>query len=260
MNQMRKLISTELLKSRKSKVIWITFISFTLLPIMGGFFMFVLKHPDFAKTSGLLGAKAQLAGSADWPSFFSLLAQGIAIGGLFVFGFITSWIFGREYSDRTVKDLLALPFPRTSVPIAKFITALIWSTLVTAWVIGIGFIVGQVIGLPQWSAEVWQHGLYVLVVTSVLTILLSTPVALFACYGRGYLAPLGFVIMTMILSQIIGAIGYGSFFPWSIPALFSNVTGEGNLLSVTGVSIILITSLIGFISTLSFWWFADQNG
>jgi ABC-2 type transport system permease protein len=37
-----------------------------------------------------------------------MLAQGIAIGGLFVFGFIMSWIFGREYTDRTMKDLLAL--------------------------------------------------------------------------------------------------------------------------------------------------------
>ena len=260
MNQMHKLIATELLKSRKSKVIWITFAAFTLLPVMGGFFMFVLKHPDFAEKSGLLGAKAQLAGSADWSSYLSLIAQGIALGGLFVFGFITSWIFGREYTDRTVKDLLSLPFPRIYVPIAKFVTEIQRSSLVTVWIIGISFIVGQVIGLAQWSAEVWQHGLYVLLITSVLTILLSTPVALFACYGRGYLAPLGFVIMTMILSQIIAVIGYGSYFPWAIPALFSNVSGEGNLLGATSVIIILITSLIGFISTLSFWRFADQNG
>ncbi|MFD2043447.1 ABC transporter permease [Ornithinibacillus salinisoli] len=260
MNQIGKLVASELLKSRRSKVIWITFVAFTLLPIMGGFFMFVLKHPDFAEQSGVLGAKAQLAGAADWPSYFGLLAQGVAIGGLFVFGFINSWIFGSEFADRTVKDLLALPFPRIYVPVAKFITAFIWSFLLIAWVIIIGLIIGGVIGLPQWSVEVWHHGLYVLVVSSVLTILLSTPVALLACYGKGYLAPIGYVIMTLILSQIIAAIGYGSYFPWAIPAMFSNVSGEGNILSNTGLVIVLVTSIIGISSTLAYWRFADQNG
>jgi hypothetical protein len=37
-------------------------------------------------------------------------------------------VFGREYSDRTVKDLLALPIPRTLVVAAKFI--LKWLTLI----------------------------------------------------------------------------------------------------------------------------------
>lgn len=260
MHEMLNLISAELLKSRKSKVIWIVFFAFTILPLMGGFFMFVLKHPGLAEKSGLLGAKAQLAGSAGWPSYFMLLSQGIAIGGLIVFGFITSWIFGREYTDRTVKDLLALPFPRTYVAIAKFITVFIWSSFATVWVIGIGFIVGWGIGLSQWSANVWQHGLSMLLLTALLTILLNPPVAFLACCGRGYLAPLGFVIITMILSQIVAAIGYGSYFPWAIPALFSNVTGGGYILELTSLIILIMTGLLGFVSTLSYWRFADQNG
>ncbi|ALX50203.1 bacitracin ABC transporter permease [Lentibacillus amyloliquefaciens] len=259
MLKMCALISTEFLKSRKSKVIWITFIAFTILPLMGGLFMFVLKHPYFAEKSGLLAAKAQIAGSADWPSYLMLLSQGIAIGGIFVYGFITSWIFGREYTDCTVKDLLSLPFPRAYVPIAKFITVFIWSTLLTIWVIGIGFIVGMVIGLPQWSTNVWQHGLSMLSITFILTILLNPPVAFLACYGRGYLAPLGFIIMTIILSQIVAVIGYGSYFPWAIPAMFSNVSGEGSILELEGLIIIIMTAFIGFAGTLGFWRFADQN-
>ena len=253
------LIEMEFLKSVKSKAIWISFIAFTILPLMGGFFMFVLKHPDFAKKAGLLGAKAQLSGSADWPSYFTLLGQGIAVGGLFVFGFITSWIFGREYADKTVKDLLALPFPRIYVPIAKFATAILWSVLLTVWVIAVAFINGEIIGLPLWSTEVWQHGLYVLTITSLLTIILSSPVAFFACYGRGYLAPIGFIILSVIFSQIIGVIGYGHYFPWAIPAIFSNVSGEGNNLEFTSVMIVFITSVIGFVGTLGFWRFADQQ-
>src|SRR5699024_1298166 len=44
--------------------------------------------------------------------YINLHAQMIAVGGIFVFGFVTSWIFGREYADKTVTDLLALPYSR----------------------------------------------------------------------------------------------------------------------------------------------------
>ncbi|WP_400246789.1 ABC transporter permease [Niallia sp. JL1B1071] len=259
MKQLYNVVSTELLKSRKSKVMWIISLAFTILPIMAGFFMFVLKDPVFAQKAGLLGAKAQLAGTADWQSYLNLLAQGIAIGGLFVFGFMFSWIFGREYTERTVKDLLALPFSRTYIPIAKFITVVIWSFLVSIWVIGFGFVIGHFIGLEQWSTGVLEHGLYVLVITSLLTILVSTPVALFACYGKGYLAPLGFVIITIIFAQIISTVGYGSFFPWAVPALFSNILADTPL---EGRSFLLLifTGIIGILSTLGYWRFADQNG
>ena len=45
-------------------------------------------------------------------------------------------------------------------------------------------------------------------VTSLLTMLLCTPVAFFASYGRGYLPPVGFAIVTL---------GLGPYFPWGIP-------------------------------------------
>ncbi|HEO8420824.1 TPA: hypothetical protein VBX77_002854 [Yersinia enterocolitica] len=104
-----------------------------------------------------------------------------------------------------------------------------------------------------------EHGLYVLVVTSLLTILVSTSVAFFACFGKGYLAPIGFVIITIVFAQIISAVGYGSFFPWAAPALFSNIIVETPL-DVSSFLLLIFTGLIGILSTLSFWRFADQNG
>ncbi|SDL85101.1 ABC transporter permease [Sediminibacillus halophilus] len=253
------IVSVEIYKSYKSKTIWLTALAFTMLPVMGGFFMYVLKNPDFAERIGLIGAKAQLAGSADWPSFLGLLAQGIAVGGLFVYGFITSWVFGREYTDRTVKDLLAMPFPRSHIPIAKFLTIILWSFVLTAWVIGAGFLIGMTIGLPLWSTAVWQDGIYVLSVTTLLTIFVSTPVAFFACIGKGYLAPLGFIVITLILSQVIAVIGYGSYFPWAVPALFSNISGTGNLLNASSLFLVILAGLLGVAGTLGFWRYADQH-
>ena len=62
-----------------------------------------------------------MAGVADWPTYLDLLAQSIAVGGLILFSLIGSWVFGREFVDRTVKDLLALPTARSAIVAAKFL-------------------------------------------------------------------------------------------------------------------------------------------
>lgn len=252
-------LRVEGLKIRKSKVIWVTVAAFTIAPLMAGFFMFVLKNPEIAKSSGLLGAKAQIAGEANWPSYLSLHSQMIAVGGIIIFGFVTSWIFGREYADRTAKDLLALPYSRAVIVVAKFITSFITNIVLSAYVVTLGFLIGWIIGLPQWSSAILANGLYVLLVVTILTIALCTPVAFFASYGRGYLAPLGFVIFTLVLSQIVTAAGFGDYFPWAIPAVYSGIAGSGSVLGLNSLLIIIGTSLLGVFSTLYWWLFVDQH-
>jgi len=55
----------------------------------------------------------------------------MAAGGFFLFVLIISWVFGREFSDGTVKDLLAVPVPRSSILLAKFVLAALWSAAST---------------------------------------------------------------------------------------------------------------------------------
>lgn len=244
----------------RSKVPMITMLALLFIPFIGGFFMLILKDPVLAKKMGIITAKAQIAGVADWPSYFGLLSQAISIGGIFVFGFATSWIFGREYSDRTIKDLLALPISRNAVVLSKFILIFLWCFLLSIMVFLLGLIVGNAVNMPGWSTEVVQQGFTVFLTCTLLTIPLSTPVAFFASIGRGYLSPLGFLVFSIVLAQIVAATGYGYLFPWAIPALASGVAGSDNA-SLQGISIIIIlaTCLAGIISTSAWWSRADQN-
>lgn len=238
----------------------LTFLGFLLVPFIGGFFMIVLKDPDLARSLGLISTKAQLmAGTADWPTFLGLLAQAAAVGGLILFGFIGSWVFGREYSDRTVKDLLALPTPRFIIVLAKFIIVITWSALLIGIIYLIGLGVGAAVGLPAAPAAVFWQGTWMVMITSGLTILLVTPVAFFASAGRGYLPPMGFAILTVILAQIIAAAGWGEYFPWSVPALNAGLAGPAYAqLGVLSYLIVVLTSLLGTIATFGWWTFADQ--
>jgi ABC-2 type transport system permease protein len=249
----------EVLKVSRSKILWITMLVFLAIPLVSGFFMFILKNPALAHSYGLIGAKAQLAGTADWPSYLQFLAEGVSAGGLFVFGFITSWVFGREYSDRTVKDLLALPVPRTLVVTAKFLTVFLWCLLLVLLALLLGLGMGWLVVLPGWSPGLAIQGIETFAICSVLAILLSAPVAFMASAGRGYLSPLGFLVIALFLANIAGATGYGLFFPWAIPVLRSQfVSSRATLPGGFSYLLVVLTSIAGLLGTAWWWRYADQ--
>ncbi len=256
MNNLTQAIWVETLKFRRSKMPLLTMLGFLMVPFMGGFFMIILKDPEFARRVGLISAKAELmGGAADWPSFLNLLAQAIAIGGIILFGFIGSWVFGREYADHTVKDLLALPTSRPVIVLAKFVVVMGWSAVVTAVIVLVGLGVGTAVGLPPAPSGIFQQGTISILISALLTITLVTPIAFFASAGHGYLPPLGAMILAVFLAQIIAIVGYGEYFPWSIPALYS----QGSPIGPISYLIVFLTGIIGIAGTVIWWELADQT-
>lgn len=243
-----------------SKTPLVTMLAALLIPFVGGFFMYVLKDPASAEKMGFISAKAQLMGTADWPSYLSLLAQAVSIGGILIIGFVTSWVFGREYSDRTMKDLLALPVSRNTIVLSKFLLIFLWYAFLSVLIFAIGMLTGQLVDIPGWSADLVYQGMTVFLLCALLTIVLSSPVAFFASYGRGYLSPLGFMIFTLVFAQIVAATGYGHLFPWSIPALASGLAGGMDIrVEMISVVIVILTSAAGLTGTLLWWRFADHH-
>ena len=98
-------------------------------------------------------------------------------------------------------------------------------------------------------------------VTTLLIIILNTPVALFAVAGRGYLVPLGLVALTLVIAQIIGALGLGNYFPWAVPGIYSG-SGGGDLksqLNMMSYVILVSTGILGYIGTILWWKYSDQT-
>lgn len=260
MSNLAQAFWAEMLKARRSRVPLFTGVGFSLLPLVGGFFMIILKDPELARRAGLISAKAQiLAGVADWSTYLELLAQGTAVGGIMLFGIIGSWVFGREYSDRTVKDLLALPTPRIAIVLAKFAVIVLWSATLTGMIYLIGLLIGTFVGLPPAPSEIFWQGTIALAITACLTIALVTPIAFVASAGHGYLAPMGAAILFLALAQVIAVAGWGDYFPWSIPALYAGLAGDQNPgLGTLSYLIVILTSLAGLAGTLLWWELADQ--
>lgn len=175
------------LKVRKSRMLWLSVLATVFMAAMLGFLIVIAGNPALAAKLGLLGTKSSVLEYADWPAYMELLCEIISALGLLGYGFVISWIFGREYSDRTVKDLLALPFPRSYIVISKLIVAAVWSILLSLILLIGALLAGWLAGLPGFSNEVILNGAAIFGITALLALIISPPVAFFASYGRGYL-------------------------------------------------------------------------
>lgn len=251
----------EALKVYRSKVPWLAALGFSAVPLIGGLFMVILKDPEGARSMGLIGAKAQLtAGVADWPTYFNLIAQAVSIGGAILFSLVTGWVFGREFSDQTAKELLALPTPREAIISAKIAIIASWAFVVSVFVFGFGLLIGRLVVIPGWSADLQRSALVDILGAAGLTILLMPYVALAASLGRGYLPAFGWTILVVALAQIAVVTGWGDWFPWAIPALFGGAGGpRADVLGVHSYVILGVASLFGLIAILLWWRYADQT-
>jgi ABC-2 type transport system permease protein len=262
MNRLFDALVVEIAKNKHSKITWVTFIAFSLAPLFGGVFMVLMKGDGYEGLSGAFKTKAVLMSvTADWNSFLGILSQAVGVGGVLIFGFVAAWLFGREYSDGTVKDLLALPISRSSILHAKFIYYVIWCFALVISNMFLGLAIGFLLHLPGWETVMFVSNLEIYFVTTVLIILLNTPVALLALAGKGYLVPLGLVALTLVLAQILGAMGFGNYFPWAIPGIYSG-SGGAELksgLNLISYLILLVTSAAGYIGTILWWKYSDQT-
>jgi ABC-2 type transport system permease protein len=258
---LRAAFRAELIKVRRAVMLWATIVAFVVASCVGAFFMFVLQDPARARSLGLLGTKAQLSGgTADWPGYFSLVAQMVAVGGMLLFGMILIWLFGREFADRTAKDLLALPTSRAAVVVAKLVLALLWSLLLTVELVAISLAFGAVLGLDRWSTQVLPPGVGVIVATACLTDLLACTYALAASWGRGYLAAVATLFVTAITAQIVSAVGYGAWFPWAVPSLMSGVAGPDQATPGAGsIAGVVVVGLAACTVTVLWWQRADHD-
>lgn len=247
----------EVLKVRRSRVPQFIAIGFALLPLVAAFFMVIMKNPEGARRLGIIGVKAQImVGTVDWSGYIEVISQGIVVGILFN-GLMGSWMFGREYADRTVKDLLALPTSRSIIVAAKYTVFAFWSLLMVVLVLMLGMFLGFIVNLPGFSTDIILRGASTILGVGVMNILLITPITFLAYAGRGYLPSMSFTILMLALAQISNIIGYGMYFPYAIPALFSQGS-VSDTLSMVSYIIILITCLGGAICTSAWFQYADQ--
>lgn len=228
------------------------------MPLGIAFLIFVSRNLEISQKLGLISAKANLVAysATDWPTYLGLFGLLIAAGGFILFVLIISWVFGREFTDGTLKDMLAVPVQRSSILLAKFVIVAAWSAMLAIVILIVGLVMGAIIKLPGGSISVIFQGSALVVITACLVIVVVMPFALFASVGRGYLLPIGVAVLTLMMTNLVAIAGWGEYFPWAVPGLYAQ--GESSLTPIS-YWIVLLTGLAGMIATYLWWKYADQN-
>jgi ABC-2 type transport system permease protein len=258
MGSLPDMIWIEARKAIRSKMPLWTTLGSLFMPLGIAFLLFVARNPEITKRLGLVSAKANLMAysATDWKSYLVLFAEIISAGGFFFFIISVSWVFGREFTDGTLKDMLAVPVRRSSILLAKFIVVAAWSAGMAIIMLLFGLIVGAMIQLPGGSLAVILPGSSVVIITTGLVIAVVLPYAFFASLGRGYLLPIALAVLTVITANLVMALGWADYFPWAVPTLYAQ---DASSLMPASYAIVFVTSLIGMIATYLWWKYADQN-
>ena len=258
MNNLSNMIWIELRKAIRSRMPMWTTVGSLFMPLGIAFLIFLARNPELSRKLGLVSAKANLIAysATDWTTYLGLFGQIIAAGGFFFYVLAISWVFGREFADGTLKDMLAVPVQRSSILLAKFTVVAAWSAAMTLVIFIFGLVMGAIIRLPGGSLSVILQGSTVAAVTACLVIAVILPFAFFASVGRGYLLPMAVAILSLIMANLMMVVGWAEYFPWAVPMLYAQGKSYTQPISYW---IVFLTGLAGMIGTYLWWKHADQN-
>lgn len=255
-----QVLATEFVKLRRTKITWLSWPAFSIMPLAGGLFMWIAKEPGRAAQLGLMGQKARLAGvTADWASYFTMLNQEACVGGMVLLSIIAAYVFGREYSDGTAKNMLTLPVGRHWFAVAKLVVVLAWFGALLLSLILEGLLVGTLLGLPGFSLALAVSSIGDVLFSGLVGFLLVPVVAWIATLGRGYLPPIGFTIFMLVLGNVFGATGWGKWFPWSIVPMLAGMAGPRvEVLAPGSIVVVGLTFVAGVAATICQMRYADN--
>lgn len=192
----------------------------------------------------------------NWTTFSNnALMFLVAVIGLVGFGVISSWVFAREYTDGTFKDLLALPINRATLFAGKLIaielTAAIVTLLASVITLGLGWLLfPSAITTASVGALVNKIGR-----TLVLNLLLADFWPLIAVKTKSTIMPAALAFITLIVGIIFASQPLGQVIPWAIPGYL--LAHPGNLPIISHL-IVWVIADIGILGTLYCWCRQDQ--
>lgn len=227
-------IHNETLKVRRSLVFWVVAAVFLALPLVIG----LLKDPGM-----------------NWEAYYSDILDNMASLLTVGFSFTAAWVFGREYTDRTIKDLIVKPLPKSYSVLSKFIVITMWNIMIAVFTFAMITGAGALIGVNGEFVDTFLQTFWTYMTTSLLIMAVSSTSALIANMTRGYLAPIGLIFVIIIISNAVVQLGFGPYFPWTIPVLLA----KGADVGFFSIIILALTAIAGFAGTVVWWRFAEHK-
>lgn len=179
--------------------------------------------------------------------------QVLTVAMLLSAGLAASWSFGREFVDDAVPALFAIATPLGSVVRAKFWVLTGWVVLTVVAAVVVTVVTALALGLPldpglgRAAARATAAG--------VLSGVLAWPLALVASWRRGYLAGFVALLLVVVSTQILTAVGVGGWFPFAAPSLWMGMGGAEAAADVSLLQLALapVVASAAVLATVAWW-------
>lgn len=239
---MLNLISCELLKLKRSKMVLISVAGVLSTPLL---MLIEALQTHFDKPEIIFTLSDIYSDSV---LYIMLLVN------IMIYVAIAAYLFSREYTESTLKTILPIPISRTKLLIGKFCTLLLWIVMLTlvTWA-GIFIVCGlydAVFTLEGYSLLVAIVWLPKFLFGSILMFLTVSPFVFVAMKTKGFVAPMIGSAVIVMGSAALSNQEWGALYPWTATYFLVQgklqSTGYPTLLSV---SIIILVSAVGFLMT-----------
>lgn len=236
MGRLVNLLYSEVSKLKRSKIFLISLIGATTSPIVCfiAYITYKNKYPN---------EPVLLSEVFSQTNMYTILLIGVPL-----YGVITAYLFNREYTENTLKNLLTVPISRIGYLFSKIIILFIWVMVMTlvAWIVTVILgIIGQFEGL---STIVILKAFKEFLIGGFFLFLLLSPTIFVTLLFKNYIPTVVFTLIITMINVLIVQSEYYVLFPWSaIEVIITNsfipkYPSEYSYISIYG------TSIIGFIA------------
>lgn len=226
-------------------MVLISFLGVMAIPFM----MFIeslqthLKHPNVVFTLSDIYSDSIL--------YIMLLSN------IMIYVAITAYLFSREYTENTLKNILPIPISRTKLLLGKFFTLLVWTFFLSfvTWagiliLSGVYHVAFEMKGYNFTVAIGWLPKFFL---SSLLMFLTVFPFAFIAQNTKGFVVPMIVCAVVVMGNAALCNQDLGAIYPWTATffLLDKRIEGTGYPIELS-VAIIMLVSVIGFYMTFRY--------
>lgn len=187
-------------------------------------------------------------------SFFTLFESAfmflMLLFGLLIFSVISSYIFSREYTEKTFKILFAVPISKKSYIQCKFLTLFLFvlglMLLSWAYVLILGIALNMIFGISEFYVGMALLFLWRFVLGGILLYFSIAPIALITLYTKGIIAPMMTASVIALVNVIFSTLPLSGFLPWA--ASYYIASGNSQQMACASFVSLIIIFLIFMIS------------
>jgi len=143
-----------------------------------------------------------------------------------IFALIGTYIFDREYQEKTLENMLTIPIGRVAVIITKMIILLGWIIFLVLFTFGLTILLNYMGVFIELDSAILIKYFKIYLLTGILHFALMPVIILITLVLKSYIYSIGFSIFVTITSLVITNTKYGELFPWSLPYLLAAYKGD----------------------------------